>query len=419
MFISSNNRIMDFQTEYDKLTSTIDDTISSQVSSSLTWANIPGSLVKAVSSPAGYAWGYNSINLVFMCPLPATGNWQEVDVASLGATVISDIAVDYGSVYILATGKSGNKILLINSASNKGQWNIINIPFSATKIFSTSNYLWAQDDSNNKQKCAKPCTTGNWLVSPDNKVSITSSSNTELYGTNGSGNAFKTDENMTTGWAPIKGFANNKWQSVIAQGGKANIYGIDTKSQVYSCGESCEFTDDVKPVDTGGYTPLNLSFDPENKNLLMTSTTSGDKGNIFTRVDKPDYSSILNIVDPLDKKRDDIVDDVEKQYTNKVKEETVNKQIQTVVDFFSKKFGYTKTVGDQTADQSSALTQKIQESQQEIDKMTSIISKILTLIITLAAVAGIYLIGEPILGAYTHIVATVALTIGIFFTIYY
>ena len=57
---------MDFQTEYDQLTKQIDDTITSQVSSSSSWINVPGSLVKAVSSPAGYVWGYNTNNAVFV-----------------------------------------------------------------------------------------------------------------------------------------------------------------------------------------------------------------------------------------------------------------------------------------------------------------------------------------------------------------
>jgi hypothetical protein len=410
---------MDFQTEYDQLTTQIDDTISTQVSSSLSWVNIPGSLVKAVSSPAGYAWGYNSNNQIFTCQLPCTGNWQEVNLSSYGATVIDDIAADYTNVYVLTTGKAGNKILLVALASNRGQWNILNIPFPATKIFSTSMYLWAQDASNNKQKCAKPCTTSNWMVSPEKNVQITSSSDTELYGKDGAGTAFKTDQNMTTGWAPIQGFASQKWQSIVGQSGRTDIYGIDTKSNVYSCGEMCAFEDDVKPVDTKGYAPLNLSSDPESKSLWMTATTSGDKGNIFTRVDKPDYSSILNIIDPLDQKRDKIVEDVERDYANQTKTMTTNKQVDSVVGFLSSKMGINKQVGAQNSKDASLLNEQIQTSQQQIDKMTSVSTKLFSLLITLVVVAGIYLLGEPILGSYVHIVAIVALTIGLFFTIYY
>jgi hypothetical protein len=410
---------MDFQKEYDDLTKTIDDTLSSQVSSSLTWVNIPGTLVKASSSPAGYAWGYNTNNQVFTCQLPCTGNWQLVDLSSYGATVISDITTDYTNVYVLTTGKAGNKLLLVNLASNRGQWNILNIPFAASNIFSTSTYLWAQDDANNKQKCAKPCTTGNWLVSPEKNVKITSSSYTELYGKDGAGNAFKTDENMTTGWAPIKGFANNTWQSIIGQGGQTSIYGIDTKSNVYSCGEMCAFEDDVKPVDTGGYAPLNLTSDPQNKNLMMTATTSGDKGNIFTRVDKPDYSSILNMIDPLDQKRDRIVDDVEREYANQTKTETANKQLNTISDFFNKNLGISTHTIAQNENQSSLLSQQIEQSQQEIDKMSNITAKLIALIVVMVVVSGIYLLGEPILGQYIHAVALLAIMVGIFFTIYY
>ena len=410
---------MDFQTEYDQLTKTIDDTLTSQVSSSSTWLNVPGSLVKAVSSPAGYVWGYNTNNSVFVCQLPCTGNWQDVGISSVGATVIDDIAVDYTNVYVLTTGTSGSKILLVNSASNKGQWNILNIPFAATKIFSTSTYLWAQDASNNKQKCAKPCTTSNWIVNPENKVQITSSSYSQLYGKDGAGNAFKSDENLTTGWAPIQGLANNTWQSIVGQGDRTDIYGVDMKSQVYSCGEMCAFEDDVKPVDTQGYAPLNLSSDPESRALWMTATTSGDKGNVFTRVDKADYSSVQKMIDPLDDKRDAIVKTVEKDYAQQTNTMVTNKQIQSVVDFFSKQFGYTKQAGDKHKKDASQLNQQIQESQQQIDKFDSISTKLVALIITLVVVAGIYMLGEPMLGTYVHLAAVVAFSVGLFFTIYY
>ena len=410
---------MDFQTEYDQLTKTIDDTLTSQVSSSLTWVNIPGSLVKAVSSPGGYVWGYNTDNAIFTCQLPCTGNWQEVNLGSYGATVIDDIAVDYNNVYVLTTGKAGNKILLVGLVSNRGQWNILNIPFTATKVFSTSMYLWAQDASNNKQKCAKPCTTSNWIVSPEKTVTITSSSDTELYGKDGSGAAFKTDQNMTTGWAPIQGFLNNKWQSIIGQGGRTDIYGIDTKSHVYSCGESCAFEDDVKPVDTKGYAPLNLSSDPESKSLWMTATTSGDKGNIFTRVDKPDYSSILNIIDPIDQKRDQIVEDVERDYANQTNTMTTNKQVGSVVDFVSSKMGINKQVGAQNAKDASLLNEQIQTTQQQLDKISSVTPKLIAILVTLVVVAGIYLLAEPILGSYVHLLAVIAFAVGLFFTVYY
>jgi hypothetical protein len=72
-----------------------------------------------------------------------------------------------------------------------------------------------------------------------------------------------------------------------------------------------------------------------------------------------------------------------------------------------------------SVEQFIALTQKIEQNQQDIDKMTIISNKILSILVTLVVVAGIYLLAEPILGTYVHMLAAVALTVGIFFTIYY
>ena len=73
----------DFQSAFDTNTRGIDTTLTTQLSSVQQWANIPGSLVKASSSAAGYLWGFNSVNLVYVCQLPCTGNWSQVDVTQL------------------------------------------------------------------------------------------------------------------------------------------------------------------------------------------------------------------------------------------------------------------------------------------------------------------------------------------------
>jgi hypothetical protein len=73
----------DFQSAFDTNTSGINTTLSTQLSSVQQWANIPGALVKASSSSAGYAWGFNSSNLVYVCQQPCTGQWQMVDIKQL------------------------------------------------------------------------------------------------------------------------------------------------------------------------------------------------------------------------------------------------------------------------------------------------------------------------------------------------
>jgi hypothetical protein len=73
----------EFQTAFDSNTSGINTTLTTQLSSIQQWSNVPGSLVKASSSAAGYLWGYNSINKVWICPQPCTGSWSEVSLDKL------------------------------------------------------------------------------------------------------------------------------------------------------------------------------------------------------------------------------------------------------------------------------------------------------------------------------------------------
>lgn len=425
---------MDFQTEYDKLTKTIDDTLSTQVSSSLSWNNIPGGAYKVVSSIGGYAWAFN-INPnkadLRSCQLPCTGNWVEVDLKDYNTYFIIDIAIDATNIYVLAVKQSGEKSdinILTNIVSGKSEW--INIYSSSStessaKIFSTKNFLWLTEGMSTViKKCPKPCTPSNWMNVPNTEgIVITSTTETEIYGMDKNGKSIKTDENMRTGWNIIKGIANNKSLDRSVPIGtdpqRAGTYSVKEDGKLFNCIGDCQNENDINPVDTKGLSLANLSYDSGSNNLWMTTWNPGEKGNIFTQVDKPDYSSILNTVDPLDKQRDQIVKDTTREYEDQTKTMTTNKQIQTVVDFFQKFFGYSNSVRKQNQNQASALTDNIEKSQQKIDKMTSITSKLLILIITLAATAIIYLLLEPLFGTTVHYITIVALGVGIFFTVYY
>jgi hypothetical protein len=408
---------MDFQNQYDSATNTIDEIVSTQLTSNLSWKNVPGSLVKASSSPGGYVWGFNDTsNLVFACPLPCTGNWSEVDLTKYNVGSILDLTTDYTNVYILLKDQGNNTLLLIGPAIPSSNWVQVLAPLDATSIFSTSTYIWVQDTSGNKNKCAKPCTTGNWVASTDKNVKITSSSYTYLYGVDGSGNAFKTDENMTTGWAPIAGLADNKWKAIIGQGNQMEIYGIDTASKTFSCGEMCAFTDDVRPVDTAGYTPLNLTDDPQSKNLWMTTTTPGDGGNIFVRTNEPNYSNIMNQVDPLDQTRDKVVTEVEDAYKKQVDESTINKQVNDIVDFFTKMFKFSKNDAAKDKQEMSRLHNSVEYTETQLNQMTKVQPIITVIIITLGITAGIYLFGS-VLGGFTHSIAAIVLIIGLGYAI--
>lgn len=407
---------MDFQNQYDSATNTIDEIVSTQLTSNLSWKNIPGMLVKASSSPGGYVWGFNSESMVFACPLPCTGNWTEIDLTKYNVGSILDLTTDYTNVYILLKDKGNNTLMLIGPATPSSNWIQILAPLDVTSIFSTSTYIWVQDATGKKNKCAKPCSTGNWVASTNTTVKITSSSYTYLYGVDGSGNAFKTDENMTTGWAPISGMADSKWKSIIGQGNQMDIYGIDTSSKAFSCGEMCAFTDDVKPIDTAGYTPINITDDPQSKNLWMTTTTPGDGGNIFVRTSEPSYSNVMNQINPLDQTRTKIVSQVEDAYRKQSDTATMNKQVTDIVDFFSKMFKFSKSDAAIDKQEISRLHDSVENTEKQLNQMQKVQPIIIVIVATLAVTALLYLFGS-ILGRIIHTIAAIVLIIGLGYAI--
>lgn len=408
---------MDFQNEYDSATEGINTFLSNQVSSSLQWTNVPGGLIKASSSAAGYAWGYNATNQVYMCQLPCTGNWIPLDMSQWDVSSVLDVTTDSTNVYILLSTTGGKTVLYSNSASNTGTWNMIPVPFSATSIFSTQTYIWAQDSSNTKQKCPKPCTMSNWIASPENKVKITSSSDSALYGVDASGNAMKTDENIQSGWTSVSGLSGQKLATVVGQADKTALYGIDTSSKAYRCEGDCTAPQEVDPLDTGGYAPLNMTADPSGKSLWMTSTTSGNVGNIFTRLDKPDYTAIMNNINPLDQSRDKVVSNVTDAYSQQTNLMVANKQITDVVNFFTKFFKFDKSSVDKDNSEISAYRDKVITTQADLDKMTQTQPLLEKLVMLLAVVFVVYLFGS-FLGKIIHTVAFVILIGGAGYIIY-
>lgn len=409
---------MDFQNEYDTATSGINEIVSTQLSSNLQWSNVPGALVKASSSAAGYVWGYNATNNVFVCQLPCTGNWNMIDMSKWNVANVLDITTDSTNVYVLLMTTGGQTVIYTNSANNGGAWNLIPLTFPAKNIFSTATYLWAQDGSNNKQKCAKPCTTGAWIANPENKITITSASDSSLYGVDASGNAVKTDENLQSSWASISGLSGISLKSIFGQADSTAVYGLDKSSKAFRCDGNCTTPQQVDPLDTGGYMPLNLSPDAQAKNIWMVSSANADKGNIFNRLDKPDYNAIMNGVNPLDQERDKVVSDVEHEYNKQTELMIVNKQVNTVVDFFKKIFKMDAGDIQQDKNEVSRLEDRVKDSQNKIDKINSIKPVVQSLIFVLIAVAIVYIVGTNILGQFVHVVAFAVLAAGLGYAIY-
>jgi hypothetical protein len=392
-----------FQSEYEDTTNTIDTIVSSQLSSVLTWINIPGGLTKVVSSSSGFAWGYNSDNTVWSCQLPCSGNWQSSDLSSFSVGTVLDIAADSTEVYVLYTAMNGSTNILSTSANRQGSWAVISVPVPATKIFSTHTYLWAQDSGNNKRMCPKPCNMSNWMTADDTTVTITSATDTTLYGKDPSGVAMQTDETMRSEWSPMSAFEKISVDTIV--GGNGNVYAIDTNSNAYVYDGQT-----TKPATTSGYTPVNLTAG--NNELWMTSDTPGTLGNVFHRIENPDYTSVITKVAPLDKKRDEVVSSLESKFNLQTDVMTVNKQSKDVIDFFKKMFKLDGDTAKKSKSQMGHINEQIRSTQNQIDQMNALEPILGILIIMLAAICVVYIV---LGGMISHIVAIAILSVGTFF----
>ena len=400
----------DFQSEFDDATNTINNTITTQLSSVLSWSDVPGSLVKASSSAAGYVWGYNSSYSVYMCQLPCSGNWKAVQTPSI--TTIQDIATDESNVYILAIDSKGSNTLLINSANNDGSWLSIPIPISAVNVFVTHSYVWVQDANNGKRKCAKPCTMPNWTSPPTDAIKIVSASASALYGKDGTGNAMKSDETLQTGWSPISSLQGTTVLNVIGESDQTALYAVDKNSKLLRATDS-----GVTPIDTKGFTPANITVDPTSKQLWMTTDEPGPAGNIFTRLDRADYSNIMDIVNPVDKQREQVISNLKNDFTTQTNAMTVNKQVTDVVSFFKNIFAVSESDIHKANNAQGHLQEQIYESQTQLDQISQIQPLIIYLVITLLAVCVVYLAGSYILGSLVHVVALAVIGLGVFLSI--
>ena len=395
-----------FQSEYEDTTNAIDSIVSSQLSSVLNWINIPGGLSKVVSSASGFAWGYNGDNSVWSCALPCTGNWQPSDLSSHMIGTILDIAADETSVYILYTSVAGNPTILTTTANRQGSWATLQVPIPATKIFSTHTYLWAQDSSNRKQMCPKPCVMSNWIASSEDTIEITSSTDTQLFGKDSTGQPMQTDETMRSGWSPISGFGDTKVSSVIGSG--SAIYATDQSLNTLKYDGKT-----VQPLATGGYSPMSLTTGKNE--LWMTSVTPGNAGNVFHRIENPDYMSVVNTVAPLDKKRDEIVSDIESKFNQQTDVMTVNKQTKDVVDFFTKMFKIDGDTAKKGRAQSGHLNEQIRATQKQLDQINAVEPVMKIAILILLVISGIYAILGGVLGWVAHAISLGVLGVGLYF----
>lgn len=401
---------MDFQNEYDSATDAIDDVLTSQVGPKPSWLNITGELVKASASSAGYVWGYTNENQLFICTVPCSGNWTNVPISG----TILDVTTDNINVYVLTNGS-----MSIKTADNRTDWLTIPVPFTANSIFSTNTYIWVQDGSNNKAKCPKPCTTGNWITTTETTIKITSSSSSALYGKDTLGNAMRTDETLQTGWTPIQGFKGKNLKAIVGDADQTALFGIDNAGVTYRCANGCTDPKEIDSLDTKGYTPVSLTIEPTTRNLWMTTTTDGDLGNIFTKPDSSDYAQIMNTITPYDSKRTNIVESAEDEYSKQTKVMTLNKQINDIVSYFSSVFKVDKTTPKKNKEESEKLHDKIESANAEIYNIESNLKTMAKLIIILFIAVVAYFILPFIFGEYANAIIALLILGGVGYTYSY
>jgi hypothetical protein len=392
-----------FQTEYDKSTTAIDSIVNTQLSSVLNWLNVPGSLVKASSSAAGFVWGYNAGNTIYTCQLPCTGDWKEVDFSSNQVSNVLDLTTDDTNLYILYTNTAGALSLLTTAATNQGTRTTIPVPFAATSIFSTHTYIWAQDASLNKQKCPKPCSMPNWQSASDKTITITSSDNMTLYGVDASGQAMQTDETLQSPWQPIGEVVG----SIYGRGSDGTLYGLDSVNNAF------KYDGKVSPLYTVGLNPTNLEVDKTSNQLWITTETPGDSGNIFVRSQKPDYTNIMSNISPLDQKRSNVVDRVKVKYNMQTDNMIVNNQVDTIVNYFKKLFHIDGQTATKAKTQGHNLNERIREAQAQLDYVSSLHPMLLGILLTLVVVILVYILGSYVLGGYVHLVSILVVAVGV------
>lgn len=390
--------------DFNSTTNTIDNIVSTQLSSVMKWMNVAGNMVKVSESGSGFVWGFNSANQLYVCQVPCTGNWKEVDLKSQGVTAIFDLTTDLTNVYVLVRNSLETRLLIC--PVSQGPWISIQAP-NVNKIFSTHTYIWGQDGTV-KSKCAKPCTQGNWVRSPDISVEITGSDESSLYGLL-DGEPVRTDENIATEWISI---GLSKFDKVVTKG-EEGVYAFKTSGNLVKFDGKTE-----TPIDTNGQTPTSLTMEPLSKHLWLTSSGSSDKGNVFNKLEKADYSSIRNLFVPLDKRRDVIVDDIAKDYQQQTDLMTLNKQVKVIVDFFSNIFKTHHKTANDAAKQEADLQDRIKQTQTNLDQINMIEPLLFKFILLLLLIVFVYMVGTPFIGSYVNLVSVLVLIGGTIYIIF-
>jgi len=384
--------------DYDTLTDQVNNTLSSGISKGTSWETVPGGLDKVSASAMGFVWGMGGGH-VWVCQLPCTGNWKQVDVPVTSA--LRDIVTDDTHIYVLFQDNLAMKL-----ANNTDEWIVVQVPDGVSKIISTSSYIWGQSGTQ-KFKLPKPGMTGNWIpVKDDLNVTVTSASSGHLYGVDADGKAMITDEAMQTSWSTIPEFGG-KYTAIYGEADQTAVFGIDDSNSLKRC-----LNGKCRGVDTQGYTPQSITIEPTTKQMWMTTTTPGKSGNIFNQPLAFDYTDIIKSVQPIDVKRDQVVEQAETQFEQSTYSGIMSKQFAILKKMLATLFSI-KPAASHEKDQ-KRIQKKIDNTEYELRILKDVIPLVQKILVVLAMTICVYA-GSDYLGSATHLVALAVMIGGIVF----
>jgi hypothetical protein len=406
---------MDALQQFSSLTQNLVSFVNSQVGSFGDWQNVPGGLSSIHVSSAGYVWGYNASQSIYVCKQPCTGDWQIV--SGLTPASIQSLQVDTTNVYVLFTDTAGLQSVAVRSVDGSGSWTLLSNGVagkpSMTSLGVTNTFLWVS--GNQTFHCTKPCTTNAWIEDTSLPLlSSLSSSGQKLYGlgpdpTTGKTIAYGADETGEN-LQPVAGLAGMTPMKVNGESDQTTLLAVGSDSKLYGCAAPCTDPSSIYAIGTQGNTPTDVSI--KDNQIWMVTANNGPNGNIFQRLDTPDSTSILKQTSAIDSQRDEIVKGLETQYIVQTATETAQRQVQNALGIVND-FVENKKSGNDI----STVREQIKS---ETDKRNSYIQKLYPLqIVAFALLLSVLVYG--VLGLFFPVDTLIAviLTIGLGAAIYF
>lgn len=337
---------------YTKLTSTINDIFATQLAGSVSWQVVPGELIKVSSSPAGYTWGLNATNNIYVCKEPCTGSWTNTNPPS---GKILDITTDQTRVYALVDGTQ--RVVYSKSADGSGSWSSpISAPADSKTLVATTKDIY-MDTDRGVFKCGSPCSLPSWVPTVIESAHLTGNFGTFQMTGDTSGNlqgnpnkpilstlfvpsatsvkptsasarfAYGVDANNVGKiyrngvWHTIPGLSEYSLTSVSGEIDDTAIYATTTNGVVLRCSAPCLSIENVSKVSTPGIAPdptlpKQVSVNPQSKRVWLLSSAlhagAGGSG-IYNHKDEAPVDVNATII-PLDRNRNNVLLDIDSEY---------------------------------------------------------------------------------------------------------